>query len=162
MKGKLVVVLAFGLVMGLMSMGLAASSDTQTVQFQITAIDEIDASGNPGMLTINSATAGNSTLTPATDSSTTYAVTTNGTGRKITGRLDSNMPANTTLEASLVAPTGGTSQGYQILSTTDADLVTGISTLAESGKTITYRFGATLAAGTVSGSRVVTLTLTGS
>ena len=165
MKRFLIFLMALGLTVLSIVPALAASSDTQVVQFQILAIDELDASGNPGMLTINSATAGSSTLTPATDGSTTYALTTNGTNRKITGQITSggDMPANTNLEVQLIAPTGGSSPGYVFLTSgSAADLVTSITQLAESGKTITYRFSATLAAGTVSGSRTVTLTLTGS
>ena len=61
----------------------------------------------------------------------------------------------------LAAPTGGTSAGDVQLKTTAADLVTGISTLAESNHTITYKFYAGIAAGIVaSTTRTVTLTLT--
>ena len=164
MKRLLIFLMAMGLIASSIVPALAANFDTQVVQFQILAIDELEASGNPGMLTIDTATAGSSALTPAIDASTTYALTTNGTNRKITGQITTggDMPANTTLEVQLVAPTGGSGGVYQFLtSASAADLVTGITQLAENSKTITYRFSATLAAGTLSDSRTVTLTLTG-
>jgi hypothetical protein len=110
-------------------------------------------------ITVNAATAG-SAPTAATDATTTYAVTTNETGQKITGEIDSNMPTGVTLTVALVAPTGGTSTGATSLTTVAADLVTGIATLNESGKTITYSLSATSAAGVVSSaSKIVTLTI---
>ena len=60
------------------------------------------------------------------------------------------------------APTGGTSAGYQALSTSDVDLVTGITKLNETGLALSYKLDATSAAGTLSSTtRVVTFTITG-
>ena len=47
-----------------------------------------------------------------------------------------------TLSATLAAPTGATSGGKLALSTTAADVVTGISTLNASGKSIGYELAA--------------------
>jgi hypothetical protein len=139
---------------------LAANTDNQTVTLQVSAVNEIAVSGDPGALIVSTATAG-SEPDAATDNSTDYDITTNESGKRITGVLDSAVPANTTLYISLVAPTGGTSAGNVQLTTSAADLVTGISTLAESNHTITYSYNATVAAGIVaSTTRTVTLTLT--
>jgi hypothetical protein len=139
---------------------LAGNTTTQTVTFEVQAIDEIAASGDPGALVVYTATAG-SEPDVATDNTTTYAITTNGTNKKITGEIDVAMPANTTLEVNLAAPTGGTSAGSVSLSASAADLVTGITQRAESGLTITYSLTATVSAGIVaSDTRTVTLTLT--
>ncbi|HUU99678.1 MAG TPA: hypothetical protein VMW32_01830, partial [Bacteroidales bacterium] len=130
MKRLLIFLMAMGLITSSIVPALAASSDTQVVQFQILAIDELEANADPLMLTIDTATAGSSALTPAIDASTTYALTTNGTNRKITGQITTggDMPANTTLEVQLVAPTGGSSAGYQFLTSgSAADLVTTIT-----------------------------------
>jgi hypothetical protein len=138
----------------------AANTAQQTVTFEVQAIDEMSVSGNPGALTVSTATAG-SEPDDATDNSTTYAVTTNGTNKKITGAINSAMPANTTLQVNLTAPTGGSSAGAVTLTTTAADLVTGITQQAESGLTVTYTLSATVSAGVVaSDTRTVTLTLT--
>lgn len=138
-----------------------AQTETQTVTYQVSAINEISVSGNPAALIVNTATAG-SELTAATDATTTYAITTNESNRKITGSIDSNMPDNTTLGVTLAAPTAaGTSVGQVNLTTTAQDLVTGISTLAEGSLTISYEFSATIAAGIIaSASKTVTLTVT--
>jgi hypothetical protein len=71
------------------------------------------------------------------------------------------MPTNVTLEINLTAPTGGVSENDVSLSATDADLVTSIETVAESGLTITYTLSATVAAGVVpQAQKTVTITLT--
>ncbi len=140
----------------------AANSANQTVTFEVAAIDELSVSGNPGALTVNTATAG-SQPDAVTDATTTYALTTNaGTdARKITAVLDTAMPANTTLTVTLGAPTGGSSPGAVTLTNAAADVVTGVDSVAESGLGISYNFSATVAAGVVaSASKTVTFTLT--
>lgn len=138
---------------------VGASSATQTVTYEVQAINEIAVSGNPAALVVSTATAG-SEPDVVSDSTTTYAITTNGINKKITGAINTAMPANTTLEISLDAPTGATSAGYVALTAVAADLVTGISTLAESGKTIAYTFTAGVDAGVVaSANKTVTLTI---
>jgi len=146
------IVIAFGGV-------YAADNIGQTVTYQVSSIDEISVNGNPGALVVNTAVPG-SQPTAATDASTSYSITTNNSSRKITGNIDSAMPDETALKVSLAAPTGGSSAGQVTLSTTAQDMVTGISTLAESGQSISYEFSATLAAGIISSSqRTVTLTI---
>jgi hypothetical protein len=136
----------------------SAQTATQTVSYEVTAVDQISVAGSPSLV-INTATAG-SALTSATANGT-YAVTTNGTGRKITASIDSNMPAGLTLSVSLGAPTGATSTGAQTLSTTAQDVVTGITTLNESGLSISYGLSASVTAGAVAAAnKTVTYTIT--
>ena len=153
--------IAFGMVallVGMCGSAFAADNTSQSVTYQVSAINEISVSGNPSALIVNTATPG-SQPTAATDNSTTYAITTNISSKKITGALNSAMPSNTTLKVTLVAPTGG-SASQVTLTASAQDLVTGISTLAESGKSITYEFSATASAGVVaSASKTVTLTV---
>ena len=138
----------------------ASDSATQTVTYEVSAINELSVSSNAVSLTVNAATAG-SAPTAATNSATSYAITTNETGRKITGAINTDMPAGVTLSATLAGPTGATSSGKKVLSSVTTDLVTGISTLNESGKGIGYELSATSAAGIVpSASKTVTLTIT--
>ncbi len=144
--------------LGLTPAVFAGDSATQTVTFAVSAINELSVSGNPGALTVATATAGDAP-NAVTDGSTSYAITTNETGRKITGAINSAMPDGLTLSVTLAAPTGATSS-KQALSTSAVDLVTGISTLNESGKTITYELQATSAAGVVSSAtKTVTFTI---
>lgn len=150
------------LVAALVATGSAFASDTttQTVTFEVSAINEISVSGNPGALTVSTATAG-SAPNAVSDASSSYAITTNETNRKITAAIDTAMPAGVTLTVSLAAPTGATSAGAVTLGTVAQDAVTGISTVNESGNTITYGLSATAAAGVqASASRTVTLTIT--
>ncbi len=157
---RLATIAVLVLLAGSLNFAYAATSATQTVTYEVQAIDEISVSGNPSAMIISSATAG-SQPTAVTNATTSYSITTNGTTKKITGKINTAMPANTSLKVTLAAPTGGTSAGQVTLTTTDQNLVTGIGTLAESGKTITYEFSATISAGVVSSAtKTVTLTVT--
>jgi DNA-binding LytR/AlgR family response regulator len=137
-----------------------AQTATQTVTFQVDAINQVAVAGTP-TLTISAAVAGGAP-TSATSTGNTWAVTTNQTGAKITASIGSAMPSGVTLSANMAAPSGGTSAGYQSLSTTAVDLVTGITKLNASGLSLSYKLDATSAAGTLSSTtRVVTYTITG-
>ncbi len=160
MKKLILGVVVWGLVLGQITLLMAGNTAQQTVTYEVSAINEISVSGNPGDLVVNSATAG-SQPDSVTDNSTTWAITTNQTARKITGAINSDMPSNVTLEINLVAPTGGSSQGDVALTATDGNLVTSIETVAEDALTITYTLSATVAAGVVAeAQKTVTLTLT--
>ena len=138
----------------------ASAQVTQDVTIAVNAISQIAVTGGAQSLTISTATAGS----PLTNASATvsWAVTTNQLNQKVSASVDQALPAGVTLSVQLEAPTaGGLSTGPNPLSTTAADLVTGISTLAESGLDLTYTLAATLAAGTVaSTTRTVTYTIT--
>jgi hypothetical protein len=100
--------------------------------------------------------------TPATGYST-YSITTDGTGtKKITGILDFAMPAGVTLKVTLEKPdVSSTSYPDVVMDATANNLVTGIpATLSATDKLITCKLYATVAAGVVSGTRTLTLTIT--
>jgi len=137
----------------------AADNIGQIVTFTVAAINEIVVSGNPGAMVINTATAG-AEPDPVTNALTTYSITTNGTSKKITGSLDSAMPSNVTLQITMAAPTGATSLSEVSLSGSAADLVTGITQIVASAKTITYKLTATVAAGIIATAQTRTVTLT--
>ena len=144
----------------LVSRGAQAQTSTQSVTFEVDAINQIGVSGAPSLL-INAATAG-SAPTSVQASGNTWSVTTNQTGAKITASIASAMPSGITLSAQLGAPTGATSAGLQALGTTSMDMVTGITKLNATGLALTYQLDATAAAGVVtSATRVVTYTITG-
>ncbi|MBN2184776.1 MAG: hypothetical protein JW746_05565 [Candidatus Krumholzibacteriota bacterium] len=123
--------------------------------------DSLTVSGDPGILVINSVTAG-SQPTSVTDATTTYSVVTTPAQMRITGELNSSMPPNVNLRITLQAPAGGTSSGSVQLTTTAKDLITGmVHHTNQGGLSITYEFSATVGAGVISSSsRTVTLTLT--
>ena len=125
-----------------------AQTATQTVTFAVNAVNRISVSG-PASLTINSATAG-SQPDDAISSGLTWAVTTNGSNMKVTGSLASAMPAGVTLSADLAAPSSGSSAGYVSLGTSAADLVTGMTKVAQSGMSLALKLSTTVSAGTVS------------
>lgn len=141
------------------TLGRAATTATATVTYTISSISAISVSGNPGALVVNSAVAG-SQPTSATDSTTTYSVTTNGTSQKITGSIDTTMPSGSSLSINLTAPSGATSSGSVALTTTAQNLVTGISNVAQANMPITYTLNADVSAAAASGqTRTVTLTI---
>jgi hypothetical protein len=137
-----------------------AQTATQTVTFAVNAINQIAFTGTPS-LTITTAVAG-SAPTSVTDATSSWAVTTNQSGAKITASIPVDMPTGLTLSSNLAAPSGATSAGYQALSSTAVDLVTSITKLAQGTLGVTYKLDATAAAGVVaSATRVVTYTITG-
>lgn len=148
------------LLVGVTTAAAAQTTATQTVTFQVDAINEIAFAGAPSLL-INSATAG-SAPTSATSAVATWAVTTNQSNAKITASINAVMPAGLALSANLAAPAGASSAGLQSLSTVAVDVVTGITQIAASALGVTYQLDATAAAGVVaSQSRTVTYTITG-
>ncbi len=137
-----------------------AQTATQTVTFQVDAINQISVAGTPS-LTITAAVAG-SAPTSVTSTGHTWSVTTNQTTAKITASIPTAMPTGLTLSATLAAPAGATSAGAKNLGTTAVDMVTGITKLNAAGLALSYQLDATAAAGVVtSSSRVVTYTITG-
>lgn len=152
-------------VIGIVCLAICASvagADTtanQTVSISVIDINSLSVSGNPGLLIVNTATAG---LPPdvSTNATTTYNITTNSTGKKITAQIDTNMPNFVTLSVALVAPAGATSAGTVALSTTAADVVTNVTKTIGSGLAITYTLTATHKADVVTSSKTVTFTLT--
>jgi hypothetical protein len=152
---------AGGLLMCVAAAASSAQTATQTVTFQVDAINQVGVSGSPS-LTVNSAVPG-SAPTPVASTGHTWAVTTNQTGAKITASIASNMPSGLTLQATLgVGSTGATSAGAKTLSTVAQDMVTGLTKVNATGLTLGYTLDATAAAGVVtSSSRVVTFTITG-
>ena len=155
MKTQLITVLAVAIVAA--ALGTAnAQLDNHSVTVEVLAINEVAITGN-ATLTISTATAG-SDPDDATDNSTSYAITTNQPNRKLTAAIDVNMPTGMTLALLAVAPAGGTPASKN-LSTVAKDIVTGVSTLSESGLQLGYTLSATAAAGTLS-SVVKTVTIT--
>ena len=136
-----------------------AQSATQTVTFQVNAINQIAFTGTPS-LTITTAAAGSAPT--AVTAAATWSVTTNQTGAKITASIPTAMPAGLTLSVTLAAPTGATSAGIKALGTAAVDLVTSVTKVAQGPLTVTYQLDATPAAGVVpSSTRLVTYTITG-
>jgi hypothetical protein len=156
---KLVALTSAMLLLGVCGTAFAASSANQTVTYQVSAINEISTSGNPGALIVSAATAG-SQPTAVTDATTTYAITTNGSAKRITGVLSTVMDTGLSLKVTVTAPSTGTSAGQVTLTASAQSLVTAIGAVAQSGIAISYEFSATAAAGVVSSAtKTVTLTV---
>lgn len=136
-----------------------AAAQTQTVSYEVKPINQMSVSNTAINLVVNTAVAG-SAPTPATDAATTWAITTNQTGTKVTGAINTAMPDGVTLSVQLANPTLATSAGPVALGITALDLVTGITKLNESGKVVTYKLSATSLAGVVlAASKTVTFTV---
>lgn len=113
------------------------------------AAQTIAVSGDPGPVTVQTATAG-SQPDPVSESTTTYSVTTTAPNQKIVARLESPMPNGVTLAVQLVAPPGASSLGAVTLTTTDQDVVGPIaSPESAAGLTVKYVLSATVSAGPV-------------
>lgn len=131
---------------------------SQSVTVSVDTINELSISGNV-TLTVNTATAG-AAPDSDTDGTSTYAITVNGSSKKITGSIDSAFTTGIALQLLLEAPTGGTAS-QKTLSTSAQDLVSGFGTLAESGLSLNYTATAavTVDSNGAGVSRTVTLTL---
>ena len=157
---KLVRMFSIAAVGALVSQSAFAQTATQTVTYQVNAINQIAVTGTPSLL-INAATAG-SAPTSVQSSGNTWSVTTNQSTAMITASIPTAMPTGLTLSVNLAAPTGATSTGLTAIGTTAVNVVTGITKLNASGLALTYQLDATAAAGVVtSATKVVTFTITG-
>jgi len=153
--------LLLGAALALLLTGPALGADVSShvMSFDFQQINEISVTGTPN-LNISSAVAGQEP-SEVTDSSSTCAITTNGANKRITANIDTAMPADVTLKVNVAVPSGsGTSQGDVTLTTSASSVVTGISHVADSNPTITYKLNATVQAGVLStDTRTVTFTL---
>jgi hypothetical protein len=115
----------------------------------------------PAALTITTAVAGNQPTTASVASTYLVQVKPVAGVKKITAALDASMPANTSLTMTMAAPTGATSAGPVVMSTTTTDMVVNLASVnPASTQAITYAFSATVAAGVLtSQSRTITFTL---
>lgn len=156
-RGVLFTTLAFACVPS----AFAQVTANQSVTLQVQAVTKIAVSGNPNALIITDAIAG-SDLTPATDNTTSYNITTNTDNMKIVASISAPMPSGTRLLMQL-ASNRGTSVGSMDVSNavSPVDLVTGISKGADLNQAITYVFAANADVPAIaSDSRTVMLTLT--
>lgn len=137
----------------------SAQTANQVVTIVVANINVISVSSGSLTLTINTATPG-SAPTDAVQSATSYSLTTNGAAMKITADLGAAYASGISLALNLAAPSGATSAGSIVLTTTAQDLVTGISNLNESTVGITYTASATTAAAPNGAGEAQTVTLT--
>ena len=130
---------------------------SQDVVVSVSAINEIALSLADVTLTV--AASGGGTA-QAQDATTTYGITTNGSGKKITGVLSAPYADGVTLGVALQAPTGATATGH-VLGTAPVDLVVGVARVAASDLSVTYTATADATATPGPGeTRTVTFTLT--
>jgi hypothetical protein len=155
------VVVGAVLSLGMLALGsgvASAQTDTSTVTYTISAVSLVEIAGDVN-LTINSATSVGGGLANATDS-TTYAITNNDGDKKIVGKLNSAMPANTTLSLQLGAPASGASAGAVALTASNQDLVTNIGAVNQTGVSMQFTLSATVSAALVNaGTKTLTLTV---
>jgi hypothetical protein len=151
-------ILTIVLLVGLGSGVASAQADSNTVTYTISPVTLIDIAADVN-LTIDSVNSIGGGLANDTDS-TTYAITNNAGAKKLVGKLNTAMPANTTLSLQVAAPTGAASAGAVTLTNSNQDLVTGIGAVNESGVSIVFTLSATVNAQLVNaGTKTLTLTL---
>jgi hypothetical protein len=129
------------------------------VSYQIKPVTELWVSGNPQTLIIDSMLPGEPSA-EVLDNTTTWTFSSNDWNgyKKVTGKIDQSMPNHTYLKVNLESYEGQSS-GDVSLTTDPQSLVTDIE-FPEEEAIITYKFGASPAAGTLSGTRTVTFTVT--
>jgi hypothetical protein len=140
----------------------SAQTATQALNLSVSKVYRLAITGGTINLAINAGVAGTDALTPASDATSTYAITQNNSAAtKVTANLDAAM-AKGKLEillASTMGTTAGTVDISNALSGSAVNVVTAIALGAESGKSITYTFSANASDGLFSVSKNVTLTV---
>ncbi len=121
------------------SLATANGNTSQTVTFSIQAVNEIALAGDLNITHEKTVTVHSQTV-KIIDATSTYRITTNEEHKKITGVLNTVLPKDSDLLISLEAPSGALSAGGVFLKSTPVDLVTGVSKVAESQKTIRYTY----------------------
>jgi hypothetical protein len=129
------------------------------VSYEIKPVTEFWVSGNPQPLILDSMLPGEPSA-EVSDNTTTWTFSSNDWNgyKKVTGKIDQSMPNHTYLKVNLESYEGQSS-GDVSLTTDPQSLVTDIE-FPEEEAIITYKFGASPAAGVVSGIRTVTFTVT--
>lgn len=148
--------------MSILLIGTASAQiATQNLSLTVGTIYKMDVSGDPAALTISEGTAGTDALTAATDASTTYSITHNNKTNpvKITAKLDAALPTDITLKVTLASAKGTSVPSVDISDGNAAEVVSTIAKGADATQAISYSFEALASAGTFSGARLVTLTL---
>lgn len=110
--------------------GSGISVLSQSVSVSVASINIVAVSASSVSLSL-------STGMEATDNSTTYDITVNGSSKKLTGSLNADYSNGISLDIELAPPTGASAQ-LRTLTTAAQDLVSGISYAAESNLVITY------------------------
>ncbi len=134
-----------------------ASVATQQVAVQIEEFAVISVDSDIS-ITVNAANAG-SQPDRATGSST-WSITTNGRNGKVTASLDSNMPRNMKLWATMEAPDGATSRGRIRMNRRAKTLVRNVSSVNQTGLNVTFEAEAKVNVDPQEVVRTVTYTVT--
>lgn len=141
------------------TVAVVSAQANQNVTIVVGAINALSVSSGTVSMTISTATAG-SAPTDATDNTTSYNITTNGSSMKLTAVLDAVYSSGISLALNLAAPTGGSSAGSTTLTAVAQDLVTGITKKAESTLSIGYTASATTVAAPNGAGETKTVTIT--
>jgi len=165
-RGKILVLcMAAALVLGGAGSALAVTDTaTQNVTVTVSEIAELAVNGGAVTLTIAAPSTPGQLPAAVTDANTSLAWTSNvasGLSRTITAQLDSDMPTNVALKATVTKNGGnGTAASQQTLSSTASTMFTGITNENVSGNTITYEASVSAMVAPQTISRTVTWTLT--
>ncbi|MFH1452361.1 MAG: hypothetical protein ABIH00_00035 [Armatimonadota bacterium] len=152
-KNTIIISISIIFIFLLINTAYSSNKDEQIVYYRFMPINEINVNNLSNRFVVVNEESNNR------EDIFTYAITTNGDNKKITGYIDSDMPEGTCLMLKLEAPSSGNSLGYIILNTRPSDLVTAVSRVAEKDKKIDYKFTSNKD-NTHSIQKTVTLTIT--
>lgn len=162
---KTVITMAAAAVCFVIGTGTASAqpvTDSVTVTYEVVAITQLNLNG-AASLTIVAGTAGAGLPEVINSTGVTYDITNNDGSKKLVGKINTAMPANTTLSVNVTAPSGATSADFVALTASDQDLVTGIDNVNEAALAISFKLEATVAAGVIaSATKTFTMTVVAS
>jgi len=164
---KIVLTLAAAAACFIIGAGTASAqpvTDTVDVTYEVASITQLNLNGS-ALVRIVAGTAG-AGLPSVTDSTgVTYDITNNAgaDSKKLIGKINTAMPANTVLSVNVTVPSGAVSAGFVALTASDQDLVTGIDNVNEALVPMSFKLDATVAAGIIaSATKTFTMTVIGS
>ena len=164
---KVVYILSAAAVCCCLGTGTASAQptqDTAVVTYEVESITQLGLAG-AASVTIVAGTAGQGLPSVIDSTGVTYDITNNAgaDSKKLIGKINTSMPANTVLSVNVTAPSGALSADFVALTTSDQDLVTGIDNVNEAGVAISFKLEATVAAGIVaSATKTFTMTVVAS
>jgi hypothetical protein len=163
MKKITIVLAVIGMVFGFGGLSFAADNCNQTVNVEVSAINEVSVSGNIAAMEVSTATAG-SDPDPVDDTTTTLSFTTNDitVTKHLNAQLGADMPAGVVLNLEIADPGAAWAPvvGGIALADAAADIATGTAGIAAEDIPLTYTLSATAVAGVkAAADKTVTFTL---
>ena len=127
---------SLSLLLALGALAPAAAQASQRVTIVVPEVEQIQTSGGEVTLAFETPVAGQDLADVS--ATTTYSLSVNTAGNKVTGELGSDYAEGLRLSATMEAPEGARSLGRVALATTPRDLVADVASVSATGLALEY------------------------